>query len=443
MFHVPLFKFAHMLGDYRFLSMYNSAVRSQWYSYPDLKKDQEAKLRNLISFSYENVPYYHKLFKGLNLRPEDIKTIDDLEKLPVLNKEIIMDNWEDFKPVNLNKMKYYSLATGGSTGTPFPFRLLKHDRFMSGAMLYRGWGYGGYELGDKMVFLAGISLGVDGNSRTVSKVHEIARNIRRLSSFDMGNEDMHKYANTIRSFNPKSIRAYPSSIDLFASFVEDNSIDLPKIPTVYTTAEKLFPNMRDHISDVFDCEVYDAYGLNDGGVGAYECSEHNGLHIDTERSIMEVVDDNGSQMSDGIGNILATSLHNCAMPFIRYDTGDLGHIIEDECGCGRGSKLLKEVIGRSADMFITPEGKQVHGYFLMYIFWQHDAGIKKYQVIQKQIDRILIKLVVDDNFNPDNLSLIKSLIQSKSSSWNVDFEFVDSIKKTKAGKYKFIVSELK
>ncbi|MEL4305937.1 phenylacetate--CoA ligase family protein [Methanococcoides sp. LMO-2] len=423
--------------------MYNSAVMSQWYSYQDLKSDQEAQLRKLISFSYDNVPYYHKLFKSLDLRPEDIKKLEDLEKLPVLNKDIIRENWEDFKPANLNKMKYYSLATGGSTGTPFPFRLLKHDRFMSGVMLYRGWGYGGYELGDKMVFLAGMSLGIDGSSRITNKVHEIARNIRRLSSFDMSNEDMYKYANIIRSFNPKSIRAYPSSIDTFASFVEENSIDLPKIPVVYTTAEKLFPNMRAHISDVFDCEVYDAYGLNDGGVGAYECSEHNGLHIDTERSIMEVVDDNGSQMSEGIGTILATSLHNYAMPFIRYSTGDMGHIIEDKCGCGRGSKLLKEVMGRSVDMFITPEGKKVHGYFLMYIFWQHDDGIRNYQVIQKQIDKILIKLVVEDTFNPDNLSLIRDAIKSKSSSWDVEFEFVDSIELTKAGKYKFVINELR
>ncbi|WP_440952862.1 phenylacetate--CoA ligase family protein [Methanococcoides sp. FTZ1] len=443
MYHVPLFKFAHMLGDYRFLSMYNSAVRSQWYSYPDLKMDQEAQLRKMISFSYENVPYYHKLFKGLDLRPEDIKTLEDLEKLPVLNKEIIKENWEDLKPAGLDRMNYYSIATGGSTGTPFPFRLLKHDRFMSGVMLYRGWGYGGYELGDKMVFLAGTSLDVGANSRIVNKAHEITRNIRRLSSFDMSDDDMYRYVNTIRSFKPKSIRAYPSSIDTFASFVEENNIDLPEIPVVYTTAEKLFPNMRAHISDVFDCEVYDAYGLNDGGVGAYECSEHNGLHIDTERSIMEVVDDNGSQMSDGTGDILATSLHNYAMPFIRYSTGDMGHIIEDECGCGRGSKLLKEVIGRSVDMFITPEGKQVHGYFLMYIFWEHDAGIKKYQVIQKQIDKILIKLVVDDDFDQNNLSLIRNVIESKSPSWHVEFEFVDSIEVTKAGKYKFVISELR
>lgn len=443
MFHVPLFKFAHMLGDYRFLSMYKSLARSQWYSYPYLKNDQEVKLRNLISFSYENVPFYHKLFKSLNLSPEDIKTIEDLEKLPVLNKEIIKENWDDFKPVNLNKMKYYSLSTGGSTGTPFEFRLLKHDRFLSGAMLYRGWGYGGYELGDKMVFLAGTSLDVGANSFIVNKAHEITRNIRRLSSFDMGNEDMQKYANTIRTFNPKSIRGYPSSLNLFASFVKDNNIDLPDISAIYTTAEKLSPHMRDNVGDVFDCDVYDAYGLNDGGVGAYECSEHNGLHIDTERSIMEVVDDNGCQISDGVGNILATSLHNDAMPFVRYDTGDMGHIIEDKCGCGRGSKLLKEVIGRSVDIFITPEGKQVHGYFLLYIFWEYGAGIKNYQVIQKQIDNILIKIVPNEHFNTDDLSLIKSSIQSKSTSWNVEFEFVDSIEKTKAGKYKFVISELK
>lgn len=442
MFSKGLLILAHQIGDRNFYPTYKKLLQSQWKPYSEQKKDQEKQLRHMVSFAYLNVPYYHKLFKELKLAPSDIRTIENLEKLPILTKDIIKENWEDIKPVNLNTMKYYLNSTGGSTGTPFQYRLLKYDRFLSGAMLYRGWGYAGYELGDKMVFLAGSSLDVGSKSFVTKKAHEISRNIRKLSSFDMGTENMQQYANVINSFKPKFIRGYASSINFFANYIRDNDIEIRSPSGVFTTAEKLLPNMRKNIEDVFNCGVYDAYGLNDGGVTAYECIEHNGLHSDTERSIMEVVDDTGSQMEEGVGSILATSLHNYAMPFIRYNTGDMGHIIEDVCGCGRGSKLLKEVMGRTVDVLLTPEGRHIHGYFLLFIFWDYGKGIKEYQVIQEKIDKLVIKLVVWEDFDEKQLDVIREIIKRKSSGWEVEFRLIDEIERTRAGKYKFIISEL-
>lgn len=150
MFNKPLFVFAHQLGDIHFSSIYKKAVKNQFKTYDELKRDQEQLLRKMIRFTYENVPFYHKVFNNLNIRPEDIKKLEDLEKLPILTKDIIKQNWNEFIPVNLKNMKYYNLTTGGSTGNPLRFRLSKYDRFFSSALLYRGWGYGGYELGDKI-----------------------------------------------------------------------------------------------------------------------------------------------------------------------------------------------------------------------------------------------------------------------------------------------------
>lgn len=155
MLHKGLFIVAHQCGDLSFFSTYKELVKNQWKPTEELKSDQEKHLRHLIKFAYENVPYYRRLFQQLKILPEDIQRIEDLEKLPVLTKDIIKEHWEEFKPVNLSSMKYYEWSTGGSTGTPFRYRLEKFDRFLGGAMLYRGWGYAGYELGDRMVFLAG------------------------------------------------------------------------------------------------------------------------------------------------------------------------------------------------------------------------------------------------------------------------------------------------
>lgn len=180
-----LFILAHQIGDMNFYPTYKKLVQNQWKSYEELKEEQEKQLRVMINFAYKNVPYYHKLFNTLKLSPEDIKKVEDLEKLPILTKDIIKQNWEDFKPITLNKQNYYELATGGSTGTPFKYRLYKFDRFLAGAMLYKGWGYGGFELGDKMVFLAGASLDIGTKSYLAKRVHEIARNIKKLYLFDM------------------------------------------------------------------------------------------------------------------------------------------------------------------------------------------------------------------------------------------------------------------
>ncbi|MGB9939702.1 phenylacetate--CoA ligase family protein [Methanosarcina sp.] len=437
-----LFILAHQIGDRKFYPVYQSLRQSQWKPYYDQKELQEKQLRNMINFAYETVPYYHKLFKQLKLEPSDIKKVEDLEKLPILTKDIIKKNWEDFKPVNLDSMKYSVFPTGGSTGAPFRFRLLRYDRFLAGAMLYRGWGYADYGLGDRMVLLGGASLDVGIDSFIITGAHEMSRNIRKLSSFDMSTEDMRRYAKVINSFKPRFIRGYASSINFFSSFVDQEKVEINAPRAIFTTAEKLMPHMRKNIEDVFGPEVYDTYGMNDGGISAFECSEHNGLHIDTERSIMEVVDNSNLQMETGVGGILATSLHNYAMPFIRYDTGDIGHIINDTCGCGRSSKLLKEVIGRQQEMLQTPEGKFVHGEFFVYIFKKIN-GVTEFQVIQKKLENITINMVLETDFDENQLDTIREIVKRKSDGWEVEFKYVDKIERTGyAGKYKFVKSEL-
>lgn len=424
------------------MSSYNRLRSNQYESHDVLKKEQEQKLRHMIIYSYKEVPYYNKLFKELKLKPSDIKHIEDLEKLPILNKTTIRLNWEEFHPKNLHRMKYQTNSTGGSTGEPLNYRLLKKDKFLSQCLLYRGWGYGGYELGNKMVFLAGSSLDVGTISNISKLLFEKRYNIKKLSSFDMDCESMAQYVDSINKYNYKYLRGYASSIDFFSQYIDNNNLEISSPNGIFTTAEKLYPHMRKRIENTFDCNVFDTYGLNDGGVSAYECSEHTGLHIDMERSVMEIVDENGCQIENGIGKILATSLENYAMPLLRYDTGDLGNIIDDVCGCGRKYKLLKEIIGRQQEMLQTPEGKYVHGEFFTHIIWEVD-GVLEFQVVQETLSKIKIKMVVDEIFDTKQLDYIRELISKKSEDWDVEFYLVDKIDRTKAGKYKFVINNLK
>jgi len=437
-----IFIIAHQIGNKNFYRLYRKLVRNQSKSYRSLLKDQELSLRRLISFSYNNVPYYRNVFKKLSLLPEDINTISDLEKIPILTKKIINDHWTDLVPINIDQMNYSTLSTGGTSGTPTKYRLSSFDRFFSGAMLYRGWGYGGYKLSDKMIFLGGASLDIGSSRNIMTLLNEFSRNIRKLSSFDMSKKDMYNYVKKINSFRPKYLRGYASSIHYFSNWLQENNIRINDFKAVFTTSDQLFPYMRDRIEDVFDCPVFDGYGLNDGGISAFECEEHNGLHIDMERSVLEVVNNHDLQIDSGEGKILATSLYNYAMPFIRYDSGDLGTTTDEKCSCGRPFPLLMDLKGRSVDLFTTPESKIVHGWFFLYIFWEYNKGILQYQVVQEKIDLIVIYLVTNDQFEDKLLDIITQIIKSKSSRWNVEFKFVDNIPSTLSGKHKFIINKM-
>ncbi|HEC93026.1 MAG TPA: phenylacetate--CoA ligase family protein [Candidatus Atribacteria bacterium] len=438
-----IFILSYTMIEPKFYLLYRWLMKNQWKKYEEHKKEQEKYLRNMIQFAYKNVPYYHNLFKKLNLKPQEIKVIEDLEKLPILNKKDIKNNWEDFKPITLGKINYNIQGTAGSTGEPLQYRLERHDRFLGTTLMFRGLTYGGYDLGDKMVYFGGSSLIPTTKSSLIVAIHEIAKNMRFISSFDINDENMKEYIQLFNKFKPKYLRGYTSSIYFLAKWIEENKVFIHSPMCIFTTAERLFSPMREKIKNVFGTDVCDIYGLNDGGISAYEDLEHHGFHIDTERSIMEVVNDHGKQIDRGEGKILATSLHNFAMPFIRYDTGDMGYILseEDTCPCGRGYRLLKEIIGREQEFLITPEGKHIHGEFISHIFWGIE-GVKEFQIIQEKIDTLSIIIVPEKDFNENQVEKIKKIIAIRSPKWKVEFNIVDKIDKTKSGKYRPVINKL-
>jgi len=437
-----LFKISHLIVNRDFFSIYRYLLVNQNKKYNDLKEQQEKSLRKLVVYSYQNIPYYSKLFDNLEIDYRDIRKIEDLKKLPILTKKTINENWNDFIPKCLQSEKHTVRSTGGTTGTPFEYRLSNRQRYLGGALLYRGWSRGGYKLGDKMVFLAGSSIGVNSQKPLLNRLQEIGRNIIKLSSFDMSDEQMEFYYKKIIRFQPSFIRGYPSSIYYFAKWLENNCLRIPGIQACFTTSEQLFPHMREKIELVFDCDVFDGYGLFDGGVTAFECSAHNGLHIDTEAAILEIVDGDGNQIGEGEGSILATSLYNYSMPFIRYDTGDRASISSKKCSCGLDSLLLNSISGRSVDVLKTPEGKVVHGWFFLYIFWENMKGIKEYQVVQNNLYSITIYIVKDDKFEYKQIDKIKSVIKEKSKKWIVEILFVEKIDRSSSGKFKFIINNM-
>ena len=442
MLHKNLFILAHTLKNKDFMKQYKFVKKNEFESYENLKRYQEEKLQRLIQFSYENVPYYHKLFKNLNIKPEDIQSIKDLQKLPILTKEIIRNNQSDFVPLNLKEQKYANRLTGGSTGHPLQYRNSNDDKSLGFAILYANWSYVGYELGDKVAVIAGSSLIPSTRSKLIDNIKAVIMNTKQFSSFDLNEEYMNNIVIALNKFKPEFLNGYASSIYLFAKHIKDKDLKINFNPNgVFTTAEVLFNFQRDLIEDVLNCKVFDQYGLNDGGLSAYECEMHKGLHSDMIRSIMEVTDEDGNQLETGKeGKILATSLHNYAMPFIRYDTGDLGILSNERCECGRETPLLEKIVGRTTDYLKFSNGAIIGTPILTLLFGRFD--LVQYQIVQKDPNTILLNIIKGKNYRDSDETTIQNTFYTHVGEINIIFNYVDRIETTKAGKWKFIVNEM-
>jgi len=207
----------------------------------------------------------------------------------------------------------------------------------------------------------------------------------------------------------------------------------------------LYPFMRDTIERIFKCRVYNKYGSREVGDIACERPGYDGLWIAPWGNYIEIVDSEGNRVPDGTpGEILVTSLTNYAMPLIRYRIGDRGVLLPAKAGKeGRYGQVLKEVLGRTYDLFINKDGVLFEGGYFMVLLYFRD-WIEKYQVIQKSPSNITFRIVKSESECPqtelDEIAAKTKVIMGHDCETN--FEFVDEILSSESGKFRFLISDV-
>ena len=231
--------------------------------------------------------------------------------------------------------------------------------------------------------------------------------------------------------------AYVSAILELAIYVTNNKIPL-KFDAVFTTAEMLGSEKRSFIEKAFNTKVFDNYGLNDGGVSAFECHEQKGFHVDIERSLLEVVDSDGKPLIGEVGHIVATSHTNFGTCFIRYDTGDLGILDSEPCPCGSPYPILKELKGRTTDT-IRLNGCSVGSPVLTVLM--NDVNAIKYQFIQKSETDLTLIIQPNKEYSIVDEDFIRTSLFSQLGTFNLNFCYdPEMFVYTEANKHNVVVS---
>lgn len=422
---------------YKYIKDYRRFVNK---SREEIEAHQLKYLRGLLKQAENNSSYYKDLFKRAGFNSSELSAISQLEQLPYLTKDLLVNNRSKLETVH-DGLFVTKKTTGGSTGQAVT--LLKNPDALARerAATARSYEWAGVKLGDSQARFWGVPL--HQNNKLKSKIVDFIANRRRYSAFAVDNETMQEYYCSILDFRPKYLYGYASFIKDFSLFIRNSELKLPSsVKAIITTSEVLTQDMRSIIEQVFKLRVYNEYGCGEVGSIAHEC-EAGSMHVMEDNLIVEI-DSNGN--SGGVGEIVVTDLFNYATPLIRYRIGDYATLNKEKCVCGRELISFENVHGRAYDCIISPDGKAFHPELVMYIFEDvkdRFGGIKQFQVIQKRPEKILIRLVLSDSFTHEMENLIKKqLIEKLEFAMDIDFEFVDRIDREPSGKIRLVKSEL-
>jgi phenylacetate-CoA ligase len=230
------------------------------------------------------------------------------------------------------------------------------------------------------------------------------------------------------------LRGFSTPLYLVAQYLLRNRDLRCGVPAVISTGEPLFGHMRDTIETAFDARVFDSYGAREVALIAQECPAHTGMHINAESVIVETA----GPPVDGKYRLLITDLFNYGMPFLRYEIGDMGAIMNNTCSCGRGLPLMEMGVGREADIMYTPDGRVVPAVTMVLYLVDNGPAVGQVQVEQDAIDHLIVRLTKDPP--PDDCLFgfyRKEIAKLFGEKMTVTFEVVDTIANESSGKYKF------
>lgn len=426
--------------SHHFFTYLDWLEESQYWGENEIYQHKLNELQKIYQHAYTSVPFYRKSFKKAGLSLDSIREIEDFNKVPILEKKDIHENWKAFVSANNPDGKLYAMQTSGSTGRALNFYMTKRALSFQWAIWWRLRTRFGVKYGDKSLNFIGkgvvpLRQKAPPFWRVNKPLNQHLVNMQQIKA-----RNIKYFVDYINSEKFVFFSGYPNILYTFCTLVENSNYEIVNPPkVVFTGAEVLLERQKTCIERVLGCIVTDQYGFAEGAGNASKC-EQGIFHEDFEYGHLEPHQAEQISPKSFSGKILATGFSNYAMPFIRYDVGDSATWTTEKCSCGRHSEVITSIDGRNEDVIITPEGAamQLHSYF-----YKGMTEISECQVVQDKLGEMVFRIVKRDNYTSEvELNLIKKVKKYISPRILVKFEYVNEIERTETGKIKMVVSRL-
>jgi phenylacetate-CoA ligase len=383
----------------------------------------------LLNYATKNSEYYRSL--GIKQSESPYEWI---KNFPILTKQILREKSDQLLTKERKKLKM--LSSSGSSGFQSTVYLNNQELSLFWANQVNWWEWAGYQVGDSM-----IQMGINTERGLIRGLKDKLFKVNYINSFSLSEGEILEVLRYARDRNIKFLCGYSSSLNLFSEIARKHNIADFQMKGVISLGEKMVDAYRENVKDVFSCPVYETYGSGEGLLVASQ-KDLKSLYINTPHVYLELLDDNGNEVPDGeIGHVVVTSLIHYSMPLIRYKIGDMAvKLPEKEYPENRAldMPLLKEVIGREADVLKTPRGNYLSVHSFTGLFAKYPQ-IRQFKVIRKSYDKLQIDFVPDNNFQSEDLSYLKKWIEEEiTNEFNIAFNKVHFIKPSKSGKPQII-----
>lgn len=395
-------------------------------------------LINQVNYTIENIPFYQQYDK--------IETIEELMKLPIVDKDVISKTPLQFINQTRNS-KGLKSNTGGSSGTPFSFLIEKGiTRPKEAAHFDWYWSQYGYKPGEKVLMIRGKSL-----RNNADFEYQAIGNKLVVSCYSLNQSSIREIYKQILKFKPKFIHAYPSSLLTFTKELQlylKNKNPEFIVKAIFLGSEYLFEQDKALFENFYNSKAVNWYGHSECLIHGGKCEFSGDYHFYPFYGYLELVDENNNLITEPNieGRIIATGFDNKVMPLIRYDTGDIGVYSEkQECECGFKGKSLSKIVGRGKDFIVLKDGTQVT--LTAFIFGQHHeefSKIREMQLIQDKPGEVLLKVVPLNNFSLAEQNKLKNRLTKSvnKDSLKVDIQIVNKIEKTHRGKHRLLIQNI-
>jgi len=434
------------IGRHRYGAPYRAAVQrlleqERWPA-ERIREYQDARVRDIVRVAYGETTYYRRLLDEAGIAPADIRGVDDLPKLPLLTKDVVRTRGPELMTRSRRGRGWLHGHTSGTTGSPLS---LWYDRalcIMNNAVDRQQKAWGGMPDDAWIGLLLGRVIVPSTQPRAPFWRTNWMLRQQWFSSFHMSEENLAVYVAEMRRSGLRFLEGYPSTLYILASYLRRQGVTLP-MRAVFSSSETLLPLQRAVIEGAFACPLFDFYGLAERVIFAGECEQHGGKHISAEFGYVEVVDEEGMPVPPGQpGYLVGTSLHNTAMPMMRYRTGDYSALLTDPCPCGRASPRLRDVTTKAEDIVVTPDGRMISPSVLTHPFKPLDQIVKS-QLIQDQPDHLVVKIVASGRFRPEHeRQLVDALQERLGREMTIDVRVVSDIPSESSGKFRWVISRV-
>ncbi len=429
------------------LRYYDQLMESQWKSPENIRELQWEALEKTVRLATKQVPYYRQRYGGLLSPDGSMRSFEDFARLPMLSKDDLRQHQKGLVAEGYDARRLYVSHSGGSTGEPVEFRFDRDSLAWRTAGWWRADSMAGWFVGAKTImFWLGIGGGRTwqrGLSRLKERIHWMLKRWKVLTCSKFTEEDLRRYVGIMWKFRPDVFYGLADATHVFGRFLKATGLRLPPLRGVILGAEKVFEHQKAVIAEGFGAPVHERYGTQEVCNIAMECEAHDGMHLNAENVYLEVVDENGQPAEPGqVGEVLITTLTNFAMPLIRYRLGDLAVLDGDACRCGRGLPKIKEVVGRTLDVIVTPDGRYCCGVLLPHVMKEFPE-VREFQVYQPSIDRVILRVVPAEGFSKETVrDLQVALKRFLGEAVALIVEPVSEIPRLPTGKYRLTVSEV-